>query len=162
MFILVFDVSLIASGVDTISLNNLQMKIQLINPILHNIALKIISTVMCHLTKTFIYLTCMWLPNFILQVNSTVQAKMHYTGKQHEKKVTQFLTSWSQETGEPIPVRLKDGPTPPKKVLFHVTDYAILTYLSLFLAVVHLHFICHTVWTSLAEMFWLEHPSSGL
>lgn len=68
---------------------------------------------------------------------------MHYTGKQHDKKVTQFLANWSRETGEPIPLRLKDGATPPKKVLFHVTDCAVLTYLSFFLAIVHLHFITH-------------------
>jgi hypothetical protein len=78
---------------------------------------------------------------FILQVNSTVQAKMHYTGKQHDKKVTQFLANWSQETGEPIPVRLKDGASAPKKVLFHVTDNAVLMYLSFFPAIVHLNFI---------------------
>ncbi|PNF32353.1 hypothetical protein B7P43_G10092 [Cryptotermes secundus] len=50
-----------------------------------------------------------------VSVNSTVQAKMHYTGKQHDKKVTQFLANWSQETGEPIPLRLKDGASAPKK-----------------------------------------------
>ena len=45
---------------------------------------------------------------------------MHYTGKQHDKKVTQFLANWSRETGEPVPVRLKDGALSAKKVLFHV------------------------------------------
>jgi hypothetical protein len=50
-----------------------------------------------------------------VSVNSTVQAKMHYTGKQHDKKVTQFLANWSRETGEPVPVRLKDGALSAKK-----------------------------------------------
>lgn len=45
---------------------------------------------------------------------------MHYTGKQHDKKVTQFLANWSRETGEPLPVRQKDGALAAKKVLFHV------------------------------------------
>ncbi|KDR11076.1 zinc finger protein 385C-like [Zootermopsis nevadensis] len=56
-----------------------------------------------------------------VSVNSTVQAKMHYTGKQHDKKVTHFLANWSRETGEPIPLRLKDG-TSPKKALVDPHD----------------------------------------
>jgi len=45
---------------------------------------------------------------------------MHYTGKQHDKKVTQFLANWSRETGEPVPVRQKDGALSAKKVLVHL------------------------------------------
>jgi hypothetical protein len=51
---------------------------------------------------------------------------MHYIGKQHDKKVTQFLANWSQETGEPIPV--KDGPSPPKKV--RLCDLDIIKFIS--------------------------------
>lgn len=42
-----------------------------------------------------------------VSVNSTVQAKMHYIGKQHEKKVHMFLLNWSKETGEPMPKLVK-------------------------------------------------------
>ncbi|XP_067005714.2 zinc finger protein 346 [Anabrus simplex] len=38
-----------------------------------------------------------------VSVNSTVQAKMHYIGKQHEKKVNAYLTNWCKETGQPMP-----------------------------------------------------------
>ncbi|XP_049777540.1 zinc finger protein 346-like [Schistocerca cancellata] len=62
------------------------------------------------LTQKFGPLTCELCS---VSVNSTVQAKMHYSGRQHEKKVHSFLLNWSKETGEPLPKQFKDGP--PKK-----------------------------------------------
>jgi hypothetical protein len=55
---------------------------------------------------------------------------MHYTGKQHDKKVMQFLANWSRETGEPVPVRLKDGAVSSKKVLFHVAHVTVFNIYS--------------------------------
>ncbi|XP_052123062.1 ras-associated and pleckstrin homology domains-containing protein 1 [Frankliniella occidentalis] len=39
--------------------------------------------------------------------SSTVQAKHHYSGKPHEKKVRLWLQKWSEETGQPLPKRPK-------------------------------------------------------
>jgi hypothetical protein len=57
---------------------------------------------------------------------------MHYTGKQHDKKVTQFLANWSRETGEPIPARLKDGTVSAKKVLVYVAHITVFKCLILY------------------------------
>jgi hypothetical protein len=45
-------------------------------------------------------------------MNSTVQAKMHYNGKQHEKKVKMFMAAWAQQHGEPVPKKAKLAETP--------------------------------------------------
>lgn len=68
------------------------------------------------LTQKFGPLTCELCS---VSVNSTVQARMHYKGKQHEKKVHSFLMNWSKETGEPLPKQFKDGS--PKKNTLHVS-----------------------------------------
>lgn len=39
--------------------------------------------------------------------SSTIQAKVHYSGKPHEKKVRQWLQTWSEETGQPLIKRQK-------------------------------------------------------
>ena len=53
---------------------------------------------------------------------------MHYTGKQHDKKVTQFLANWSRETGEPIPVRVKEGAGSGKKVgIYSVVSFIFIS-----------------------------------
>ncbi|XP_034238757.1 YLP motif-containing protein 1-like isoform X2 [Thrips palmi] len=61
------------------------------------------------LTNLFEALTCK-----LCEVlsSSTVQAKVHYSGKPHEKKVRQWLQTWSEQTGEPLIKRPKlDTPT---------------------------------------------------
>lgn len=51
-------------------------------------------------------------------MNSTLQAKMHYSGNVHEKKVSQFLLEWSQKTGNPIPEKEKEEEVILKFVLY--------------------------------------------
>lgn len=41
------------------------------------------------------------------KMNSPLCSRGHYQSKHHEKKVNQWLTEWSQRTGEPMPKRQK-------------------------------------------------------
>lgn len=39
------------------------------------------------------------------KLNSPSTARLHYESKNHEKKINNWLLTWSEKTGEPIPKR---------------------------------------------------------
>lgn len=39
------------------------------------------------------------------KLNSPSTARLHYESKNHEKKINKWLSTWAEETGEPIPKR---------------------------------------------------------
>lgn len=56
-------------------------------------------------------LTAMFQPLFCklcnMHLSSSVVAKLHYKGKNHEKKIRKFLIDYSERTGEPLHKRAK-------------------------------------------------------
>lgn len=42
-----------------------------------------------------------------MQLSSSVMAKAHYKGKNHEKKIKKWLIDYSEKTGEPLHKRAK-------------------------------------------------------
>lgn len=56
-------------------------------------------------------LTAMFQPLFCklcnMQLSSSVVAKLHYKGKNHEKKIRKYLIDYSVRTGEPLHKRAK-------------------------------------------------------